>query len=93
MPYAAALYVGAQAAGLRPRITSVRRSRQQQAVLYDRYRRGLSQFPAAPPGQSRHERGLAFDMVTVDGGRAAGAAWNEAGGFWSPSDWVHYEVR
>jgi LAS superfamily LD-carboxypeptidase LdcB len=93
VPYADALYQWAEARGLHPRITSVRRTTQQQAVLYQRYLRGQSTFPAAPPGRSLHERGLAFDMVTDDKGRSAGAVWNDAGGHWSPNDWVHFEYR
>jgi LAS superfamily LD-carboxypeptidase LdcB len=91
VPYAEALFQWAESNGLRPRVTSVLRSRQQQEVLYQRYLRGQSMFPAAPPGRSLHERGLAFDMVTADKGSAAGAVWNAAGGHWSPSDWVHFE--
>lgn len=91
IPAAEALYVVAMNAGLRPRITSVRRSRQQQEVLYERYLRGMSTLPAAPPGLSKHEYGLAFDMVT-DNPAAVGAVWNAAGGKWRASDYVHFEV-
>ena len=91
--YAERLYLWAEANGLRPRITSVLRTRQQQTILYERYLRGQSRFPAAPPGRSLHEQGLAFDMVTSDQGQSAGAVWNAAGGRWSPNDWVHYEYR
>lgn len=92
VPHATALYEAAALAGLRPRVTSVFRTRQQQAALYERFVRGLAHFPAAPPGRSAHERGLAFDMVVSDPA-AVGAAWNAAGGFWSPKDYVHYEYR
>jgi LAS superfamily LD-carboxypeptidase LdcB len=91
-PYAEALYQWAEANGYRPRVTSVRRTRQQQEVLYRRYLAGLSTFPAAPPGSSLHEQGLAFDMVTTDPA-AIGAVWNGAGGRWFPGDWVHFEYR
>lgn len=91
-PYADALFQWAEDRGLHPRVTSVRRSTQQQAVLYQRYLRGQSSFPAAPPGRSLHEKGLAFDMV-VDDPATVGAVWNAAGGHWSPRDWVHYEYR
>jgi len=40
---------------------SYRSTREQQA-LYDDYRAGKSQNPAAPPGTSRHESGFAFDL-------------------------------
>lgn len=43
-------------------IVSGFRTREQQQVLYDRYRRGVpGQAPAARPGTSNHERGLAID--------------------------------
>lgn len=92
IPYAQALFVAADRAGLRPRVTSVRRTSTQQAVLYQRFLRGLSTLPAAPPGKSLHEKGLAFDMVT-DHPAAVGAEWNRIGGHWSPRDYVHFEVR
>lgn len=44
-------------------ITSTRRSLAQQKRLYDRFLAGLSKFPALPPGRSRHEFGLAIDIV------------------------------
>lgn len=91
--YAQWLYNWAISQGLEPRVTSVRRTSAQQAALYRRYQLGLSDLPAAPPGQSLHEYGFAFDMVTNDHGVAAGAMWNRMGGRWSPSDWVHFEYR
>jgi hypothetical protein len=91
-PYAEYLYRAAANAGLRPRVTSVFRSSQQQAVLYDRYRRGMSKLPAAPPGRSKHQLGLAFDMVTDDPA-AVGDVWGRMGGRWAgPRDPVHFEV-
>jgi len=91
--YAQWLFNWAVSSGLEPRVTSVRRTTAQQEALYRRYLAGLSAFPAAPPGSSLHEKGLAFDMVTSDEGKAAGAIWRQMGGFWSPKDWVHYEYR
>ncbi len=90
---ASELFRQCQAAGLRPRVTSVVRSRQQQQILYDRYLRGLNPYPVLPPGQSLHERGLAFDMV-VDQPALVGAAWQRAGGQWGGAkDPVHYQYR
>lgn len=94
-PYAEYFYREVQRAGLRPRVTSVFRSRQRQAVLYDRYRRGLSGgLPAAPPGRSLHEQGRAFDLVATPLNAAPhlGAFWRAMGGRWFPSDPVHFEV-
>lgn len=44
-------------------VTSVYRSAREQQVLYDRYLRGESRIPAAPPGRSAHQLRLAFDML------------------------------
>lgn len=94
IPYATYFFNVLQAYGYRPRITSVFRSRQQQAILYSRYLRGLSGgLPAAPPGRSLHEQGRAFDLVVTSSGAAqAGAFWKALGGRWYPSDPVHFEA-
>jgi len=44
-------------------VTSGLRSRAEQDRLYKRYMAGQSRFPAAPPGRSAHEHGMAFDSV------------------------------
>ncbi len=94
-PYAewlvwAAPYSGAR----RVRITSVTRSRAKQALLYRRFLAGQSQFPAAPPGRSKHEFGLAFDMVTEPFSAldTLGSWWKQLGGIWHPSDRIHFEA-
>ncbi len=46
-------------------ITSARRSPRAQAELYQDYLRGRSKIPAAAPGSSLHEVGLAFDMARL----------------------------
>lgn len=92
IPYAEYLYGVADANGLRPRVTSVYRSIQKQAVLYQRYLRGHHPLPVAPPGRSKHNYGLAFDMV-VTHPEALGRFWEAMGGRWGGSrDPVHYEV-
>lgn len=81
-------------------VTSARRSRMKQAQLYDRYIRGLSKIPAAPPGRSIHEYGLAWDMARlgVDPLRdellvALGHYWQELGGHWGGTrDPVHFQA-
>lgn len=95
LPYAEWLVWAAPYVGVRSlRITSVRRSRASQAALYRRYLEGRAQFPAAPPGKSKHEYGLAWDMVTVPYSalHSLGALWKELGGRWFPSDEIHFEV-
>jgi len=95
MPYAEWLVWAAPYAGARTvRITSVTRSRAQQRALYRRFLAGRSRFPAAPPGRSKHEYGLAWDMVTepfsvLD---TLGGWWKQLGGTWNPSDRIHFEV-
>lgn len=92
-PYFQWLRDVAQDLGLDPRITSTRRSREEQANLYSAYLAGRSRFPAARPGSSLHELGLAMDMVTRDNAYL-GQVWSHyLGGFWSPNDSVHYDVR
>lgn len=53
----------AQRLNIRPRVTSVRRSWGEQEELYANYQRGLSKFPANPPGDSPHQYGVAWDSV------------------------------
>lgn len=90
-PYATWLYQVAQQYGLQPRVTSVRRTWGRQKVLYDRYMRGESTLPAAPPGRSLHQYGRAFDMVT-NSPSALGSVWRRMGGKWYESDPPHFEV-
>lgn len=98
-PYAAYLLQVAAANGLNVQITSVRRSRQQQAALYARYLRGESDLPAAPPGTSDHELGLAFDLVVDHNYHSVnqerlGRFWQSMGGRWAgDADRVHFYVR
>lgn len=74
-------------------VTSGKRTREEQDALYQAYLAGRSKYPAAPPGHSAHEAGLAWDSWVPDGfwGR-----WNEIRSLvgWKllPSDQVHAEV-
>lgn len=95
-PWAAWLLSVAPLAGARSvRVTSVRRSRAQQAELYRNYLAGRSQFPAAPPGSSKHELGLAFDIVTVpfEALYTLGSWWLSLDGEWSRRDAIHFAAR
>jgi len=81
-------------------VTSARRSPQDQARLYARYLRGESKLPAAPPGRSAHEYGVAFDLARlgIDASTdpfllALGAYWVQVGGkHGGRSDPVHFGV-
>ena len=46
-------------------VTSAFRSMRKQQELYCKWRSGKSPYPAAPPGQSMHNYGLAFDMARI----------------------------
>lgn len=94
-PYAEWLVSVAPYAGARSvRVTSVKRSRAQQRALYSNWLAGRSRFPAAPPGRSKHEYGLAWDMVTepFSALTTLGAWWRSVGGEWSPTDPIHFAV-
>lgn len=82
-------------AGLHPLVTSARRTRSQQRRLYHRYLAGLNPFPVAPPGTSKHEYGLAFDLLVTpyDALEELGRIWEQAGGRWGGrGDPVHFEI-
>ena len=82
-------------------VTSARRSAAKQQRLYDRYRRGESAIPAAPPGGSLHEFGLAFDMARIGKDPLndpllnwLGQVWEYYGGRHGGSrDPVHFQFR
>lgn len=44
-------------------VTSTRRSFLEQLRLFTLFKLGRSRFPAAPPGQSTHQLGIAVDLV------------------------------
>lgn len=91
-PYAAALVAVAERYGLNPRVTSTRRSFDDQRRLYERWKSGRNPYPAAAPGCSQHNYGVAFDMV-VDDPQWLGAVWQHWGGYWGGSrDPVHFGI-
>jgi D-alanyl-D-alanine carboxypeptidase len=82
--------------GIGVTVTSVIRSSRLQAQLYDDYIHGRRRLPAAKPGTSKHERGLAFDMVVTPRNyqTAVGLIWEKLGGRWGGrfKDPVHFEL-
>ena len=88
------LVLAAGRAGLLPRITSTIRSNSEQRRLYNRFLAGQAGYPVAPPGQSAHEYGLAFDMVVspMEALADVGALWKSWGGGWNGKDAVHFEL-
>jgi hypothetical protein len=96
VPAAEQLVSIAAQAGLFPRVSSARRSHGQQAILYRRFLAGQSRFPAAPPGSSSHELGLAFDLWINDESQLIdlGTVWEQMGGTWGGhfKDPIHFEA-
>lgn len=92
-PFANALVDAAGRAGLQPRVTSTLRSHSEQRRLYASYLAGQAGYPVAPPGQSAHEYGLAFDLVVAPLAALAhvGRLWRSWGGGWTGRDAVHFE--
>lgn len=94
-PYARYLFDVAQANHLAPVVTSTYRSYTTQARLYAEYVAGNRDLPAAPPGRSKHQYGLAVDIDLPQYRAylpALGAFWRTMGGRWFPSDPVHFEA-
>lgn len=72
-------------------VTSVFRSYSEQLQLW--LTRSRNPFPVAPPGKSKHQLGLAWDMTgPPDKLREAGRMWRAMGGKWYDSDPIHFEV-
>jgi D-alanyl-D-alanine carboxypeptidase len=97
-PFARDLLRVAGAAGLQPRITSTRRTYDEQERLYRRFLAGESQYPVAPPGTSAHEFGYAFDMMIAGPDmdqnlNDLGTVWTGWGGVWGGvfQDPIHFE--
>lgn len=92
-PYAGWLLEVLDANGIAYTITSVYRSPQKQAALYERWLKGQNKYPVAPPGTSRHELGRAMDVVMPDWAyEPVGQLWKRLGGQWSPSDEIHFSA-
>ena len=72
-------------------VTSSYRSYSDQLQLW--LNRASNPYPVAPPGQSYHQYGRAFDVsapswVLVQ----LGAVWQSVGGTWSPTDPIHFQA-
>lgn len=81
-------------------VTSGFRDIAKQAKLYEAYIRGQSSIPAAPPGRSMHNYGLAFDLARIGKDpfqdpllEWLGQVWLQVGGrYGGPVDPVHFSV-
>lgn len=72
-------------------LASTFRSYSEQLALWNN--RGNSRYPVAPPGQSLHQQGRAFDLNGPEPVlRALGAYWKQLGGRWFESDIIHFEA-
>ena len=86
------LFRVAKALGFQVRITSGYRSYAQQNYLYRQYQAGLSNYPVNPPGTSKHEKGMALDILSTNTEAlvslltSVGLAWG------GPSDAIHFEI-
>lgn len=82
-------------------VTSARRSINKQRTLYADWIAGRSKIPAAPPGRSLHQYGLAWDMARIGMDPLTdpllvwlGAVWEHWGGRWGGQrDPVHFQPR
>jgi LAS superfamily LD-carboxypeptidase LdcB len=78
------------------RVTSAKRSRAQQTALYKTFLAGKAAYPVAPPGHSKHELGLAVDIVVTPPSvqAALGHWWEAVGGTWGGEfkDPIHFEI-
>jgi len=101
VPWARWIYaVGKQYDG-RLVVTSARRSSRKQAALFDKWQKGQSKIPAARPGSSLHEIGLAFDLARIGIDPLndpllnwLGQVWEHYGGRHGGSrDPVHFQPR
>lgn len=94
-PYARELIRLAGLAGLQPRVSSTMRTSAEQTRLYERFLRGLSDYPVAAPGTSAHEYGEAFDVVVTpyEDLSLLGDQWQLWGGTWgAAADPIHFEL-
>lgn len=78
--------------GFSVRITSGWRSYSTQAKLYRDYVNGVAAYPANPPGQSKHEKGLALDILSTNTDALVGLL-TSIGLVWAgPADPIHFEM-
>lgn len=93
-----AIFQLAQLINPRAYVSSVKRDSKKQSDLYDAWLAGRSKYPAAPPGTSKHELGLAVDIGGMTDSQLAylGQVWRSWGGRWGGTfrnrDPIHFEA-
>jgi len=101
VPWAKELYRYGKLLDARLVVTSALRSPAKQQRLYSDWLAGKSLIPAAPPGKSLHEYGLAFDMARLGEDPLTdpllqwlGQVWEYWGGrYGGLRDPVHYQPK
>lgn len=79
--------------GINIRVTSGYRSTQKQKELYAAYKAGKMPYIVAAPGTSKHEKGLAIDVVSDDLETLVALLRDAAGLRWAGMrDPVHFEI-
>jgi hypothetical protein len=82
----------ARSQGFEARVTSGYRTKKKQQQLYTDYKNGYSPYPAAIPGTSDHEIGMALDVVSNNQDKLV-ALMTGAGLFWAgPTDPIHFSA-
>ena len=82
----------AKSLGFSARVTSGYRSYKKQKELYINWKNGYSPYPAARPGTSDHEIGMAIDVLS-DNQDALVTLLTQAGLFWAgPTDPIHFSA-
>lgn len=107
-PIVAAFLRALASVGIRARLTSTRRDPKAQRALWANFKRcgcsscsarpgGPGCYPAAPPGTSTHEKGIAFDVELQPESAYdwAGALWESWGFTWGGrfNDRIHFDLR
>ncbi len=82
----------AAAQGFSVRITSGYRSYATQAKLYRDYVNGMAAYPANPPGQSTHEKGMALDILSTNTDALVGLLTSVGLRWAGPADPIHFEI-
>lgn len=78
--------------GFEVRITSGYRTRATQAKLYRDFISGVSHYPANPPGKSKHEKGLALDILSTNTNALVGLLTSVGLKWAGPQDPIHFEI-
>lgn len=93
-----AIFQLAQLINPRAYVSSVKRDSKTQAGLYEKWIAGHAKYPAAAPGTSKHELGLALDIGGMHDAELAylGRVWSSWGGRWGGTfrnrDPIHFEA-